>query len=133
MSCHISALCIALPCPPIRTGGDHFGERNSQRVKTNPYCTFKAPTTPQPLPPLCGGWGQISLRRAPFTSLPVSLTAGGVQHLQPHRFMVKQHTISRRRSLHSGCLFRFRSVGPHIGSILHGGVASHTGRLVLCW
>lgn len=36
MSCHISALCIALPRPKTRTGGDHFGERNSWRVETTP-------------------------------------------------------------------------------------------------
>lgn len=38
-----------------RTGGDHFGERNSWRVETTPsLLPFKAPTTPQHVPPPCG-------------------------------------------------------------------------------
>lgn len=72
----MSHLCT-MHRPPLskeRTGGDHFGERNSWRVeKTLISPPFKAPTTPQPLPPPSGGRG-TPLSRAPSTSLPQFLT-----------------------------------------------------------
>lgn len=72
----MSHLCT-MHRPPLskeRTGGDHFGERNSWRVEKTPISPpFKAPTTPQPFPPPSSGRG-TPFSRAPSTSLPQFLT-----------------------------------------------------------
>lgn len=52
MSCHISALCIALPRP--KSGPVETTLGNSWR-SAHPPCPFRAPAAPQPPPPPCGG------------------------------------------------------------------------------
>lgn len=52
MSCHISALCIALPRPKSGLVETTLG--NSWR-SAHPPCPFRAPAAPQPPPPPCGG------------------------------------------------------------------------------
>lgn len=55
-----------------RTGGDHFGERNSWRVETTPFSPLQSTNNTSARPStLLGG---TPLRRAPSTSLPQFLT-----------------------------------------------------------
>lgn len=57
MSCHISALCIALPCPKRGLVETTLGRGIHGGWRKHPSRPFKAPTTPQPLPPPCSGRG----------------------------------------------------------------------------
>ncbi|KAL7394239.1 hypothetical protein ABVT39_022858 [Epinephelus coioides] len=104
----MSHLCT-MHRPPLskeRTGGDHFGERNSWRVEKTPISPpFKAPTTPQPFPPPSSGRGTPFEQSTFHVTPPVSHEEGGVQHLSLLRFMLERHTTRRRRSLRTGDLF----------------------------
>lgn len=107
MSCHISALCIALPRPQTGQVETTFGERNSWRVETTSiWPPSKHQQHLSPLPPPCDGRGGGTFEESTFNvTPPVSHAEGGVQHLSLLRFMLERHTTCRRRSLRSGDLF----------------------------
>lgn len=112
--------------PPLskeRTGGGHFGEKNSWRW-ARPSCPFRAPTTPQPRPPLCGGMvggggGHLLRREHLPCHSPVSHEEGGVKHLPLPRFTLERQTTCARRILRWDGLFSGHC--PHSRSVLRGG------------
>lgn len=116
MSCHISALCIALPCPETGLVETTFGERNSWRVETTSISPpFKSTNNNlSPLPPPCDGRGGGTFEESTFNvTPPVSHAEGGVQHLSLLRFMLEEKPTVGRPI--------FRSEWPHSHSVLHGG------------
>ena len=104
MSCHISALCIALPCPNKGLVETTLGRGIHGGWRRHPSSPFKAPTTPQPLPPLCSGRG-TALRRAPSTSLSSFSLRRRSSALIPPQVYVGERATCRRRILRSGDLF----------------------------
>lgn len=104
----MSHLCTMHRPPPSceRTGGDHFGERNSWRVETTP---FSPPSKHQQhlslsLHPV--GEGDTFEESTFHVTPPVSHEEGGVQHLSFLRFMLERDTTRTR--LQSGDLFSGR-------------------------
>lgn len=118
MSCHISALCIALPCPKRGPAETTLGRGIHGGWRKHPSRPFKAPTTPQPLPPPCGGRGGDTFEDLPRHSPVPHKEEGGVQHLSLLRFTLERHTTCRRRILRPGDLFSGQSQRPpwRIGS-----------------
>lgn len=118
MSCHISALCIALPCPKRGLVETTFGERNSCRVEKTPISPLQSTdnTSASPsIPVMVGGGGHLLRREHLPLHSPVSHEEGGVQHLSLLRFMLERHTTRRRRVLRSGDLFSGQS--GHTGTV----------------
>lgn len=107
MSCHISALCIALPCPKRGLVETTLGRGIHGGWRRHPSRPFKAPTTPQPLPAPCGGargGGDTFEERTPSTSLPCFSRRRRSSALIPPQVYVGD-TTCRRRILRSGDLF----------------------------
>lgn len=113
MSCHISALCIALPCPKRGLVETTFGERISCRVEKTPISPLQSTdnTSASPSTPVMAAAGRGHLLRREHLPLhsPVSHEEGGVQHLSLLRFMLERHTTRRRRVLRSGDRFSGQS------------------------
>lgn len=101
MSCHISALCITLPCPVRGLVETTFGGREIHGgLRQHPSTPSKHLQHLSPsLPPPCGGSG-MTLRRAPSNFTPPLSHKEGVQHASLLRFMLERRV--------SGGLF-FRS------------------------
>lgn len=118
----MSHLCTMHRPPPSceRTGGDHFGERNSWRVETTP---FSPPSKHQQhlslsLHPAGGG---TPLRRAPSTSLPQFLTKKEEFSTYPSSGLCWRETLhgqgcSRATYFQVGAATRSRCSPPRIRS-----------------
>lgn len=76
MSCHISALCITLPCPKRGLVETTFGERNSCRVEKTPISPLQSTdnTSASPSTPVMAGGGDTFWGESTFHFTPQFLT-----------------------------------------------------------